>query len=341
MRQIYSVHSYLRRHLTTVEQVITAAGLAGLLYGLIQFLPAYPQDWGIVLTGAVFFISIWSPVAGYFLAVLAAAYPLYIVSIYLAVIFLAIAIIGQHLFIQNLSGALLTLTSPVLGAIYLSWTVPLLGGLWWGPAGGAIMGGMAALWIEIIAGMAYISPNLLNLLGILPIINEPFRQFSSANSLEVLGILFLPLAPNSSTLLYHLLQIAIWSFTGWMVGMLNEKDWAQIRRPKSSVFIVGTGILALTVLQILLNLWLATPITNSIQNALGYTIFFSFITVIVLEIGLHFFEHPLPVPLSHSAPIQFEMNNSASNTPVSMPVPPLPEMSADDKTEDLIMLELD
>jgi hypothetical protein len=185
-----------------------------------------------VITGAVFFLAIWSPVGGYFLAVLAAAYPLYLVSIYIAVIFLAIAVIGQHAFIQNLSGAMLALASPVLGAIYLSWTIPLLGGLWWGPAGGAVMGGMAALWAEVVAGMANVPPDLVNLLGILPVINDPVGRFASANSLDVFRILFLPLAPNSSVLLYHILQIVIWSFAGWMVGMLNEKDWVQIRRPR-------------------------------------------------------------------------------------------------------------
>jgi hypothetical protein len=325
-----------------VEQIITAAGLAAILYGLMQLLPSYPPDWGMVITGAVFFLAIWSPVGGYFLAVLAAAYPLYLVSIYIAVIFLAIAIIGQHVFIQNLSGALLSLASPVLGAIYLSWTIPLLGGLWWGPAGGALMGGIAALWAELVAGMAGLSPDLVNQLGILPIIIDPFRHFVSANSLDVFRILFLPLASNSSTLLYHILQIAIWAFAGWMAGMLNEKDWVQIHRPRSSIPIVAVGILTLAVLQISLNLWLGTPMTSNAQIAFGFTAVFSFILVVMLEFSQHFFEHPLPVPAQQPAPIQFEMDNTPGITsPTPMPVPTLPEMDSDEKSDDLIMLELD
>lgn len=340
MKVIYPFHGFLRRHLGMVEQVITAAGLAVLLYGLMWFIPSYPPDWGIVIVAAVFFISIGSPVAGYFLAVIAATYPLYVVSIYLAVVFLAIAVIGQHAFIQNLGGVLLTLASPLLNAIYLSWTIPVLGGLWWGPAGGALMGGLAALWMEVVAGMAYLPPDLVNLLGVLPILTNPFAKFASANSLETFQLLFLPLSPDSSTLLYHVLQIALWAFVGWAVGMFNEKDSVQIGRPKSSVFLVGGGILTLAILQVALNFWLGAPIAEGAQTALGFAFFFSFIAVIVLEVGQYFVEHPMPVPVPRSAPIQFEVDDVPAS-PAAMPVPPLPDMPADDKSDDLIMLELD
>jgi len=337
MKKMYAFHSFLRRHLGTAEHVISAAGLAVLLYGLMWFIPSYPPDWGIAIVGAVFFISIFSPVAGYFIAVAAAVYPLYLVSLYLAVIFLAIAILGQHLFIQNLSGVLLTLASPLLNAIYLSWTIPVLGGLWWGPAGGAAMGGLAALWMEIIAGLTYLPPNLVNLLGILPISTDLVERFARANSLETLQIIFLPLAPDSSALLYHILQIAIWAFVGWTVGMFNEKDSAQLNRPKSSVFLVGGGMLLLGVLQTALNLWTGAPITAAAQNALGFAFFFSFLAAIALEVGQYFIEHPIAAPAPRSAPIHLETGNA----PNAMPLPPLPEISADNKSDDLIMLELD
>jgi hypothetical protein len=202
-----------------------------------------------------------------------------------------------------------------------------------------VIGAVAALWTEVVAGMAYVPPDLISLLGILPVINDPFGRFASANSLEVLQILFLPLASNSSTLLYHILQIVIGSFTGWMVGMLNEKDWVQFRRPRSSISIALVGVFTLAVLQISLNLWLGSPINTNAQIALGLTAFSSLVAVIILEFLQHFFEHPLPVPTQQSAPIQFEMDGASSSNP--MPVPALPEMSEDDKSDDLIMLELD
>lgn len=339
MKTIYPFHSFLRRNLGMVEQIITAAGLAVLLYGLMWFIPSYPPDWGIVIVVAVFLISIGSPVAGYFLAVLAAAYPLYLVSIYLAVVFLAIAVIGQHAFIQNLGGVLMTLAAPLLNAVYLAWTIPVLGGLWWGPAGGALMGGLAALWMEVVASLAYLVPDLLNLIGVLPILTNPIAKFTSANSLETFQILFLPLAPDSSTLLYHTLQVTLWAFVGWMVGMFNEKDFVQLSRPRSSVFLIGGGMLVLTVLQVGLNLWLGFPIAKEAQTAMGFAFFFSFIASVLLEVGQHFIEHPLPAPVQQSAPIQLDVDNA----PAAMPVPPAsaPDAPADDKSDDLIMLELD
>jgi hypothetical protein len=339
MKTIYPFHSFLRRNLGMVEQVITAAGLAVLLYGLMWFIPSYPPDWGIVIVVAVFLISIGSPVAGYFLAVLAAAYPLFLVSIYIAVIFLAIAVIGQHAFIQNLGGVLMTLAAPLLNAVYLAWTIPVLGGLWWGPAGGALMGGLAALWMEVVAGMAYLAPDLLDLIGVLPILTNPVAKFTNANSLETFQILFLPLGTDSSTLLFHTLQVALWAFVGWAVGMFNEKDSVQIRRPRSSVFLVGGGILVLGILQVALNLWLGSPISAEVRTAIGFTVFFSFITAVVLEVGQYFIEHPLPAPVQQSAPIQLDMDNA----PAAMPVPPASASDApvEEKPDDLIMLELD
>jgi hypothetical protein len=340
MKLTYSFHSFIRRRFALTEQIIAAAGLAALLYGLMQAVPSYPKDWSIAIVGAVFFISIWSPVAGYFLATLAAAYPLYLVSIYIAALFLAVAIIGQHSFIQNLGGALLTLASPLLGAIYLSWSIPLLGGLWWGPTGGALMGGTAAFFAALVAGMAGLSPDLLTLLGILPSMNYLPARFASANSLDVFRILLSPFAPNSSALLHHILQIASWAFVGWMVGALSEKDWAQLRRPKSSVSIIAIGALTLAVLQITLNLWLGSPLPSDVWIALSLTALFSFISVAALEIGQDFFEHPLPITQS-SARVQFEADAAPLFNPAPMPAPKAPEMTKAEKPDDLIMLELD
>jgi hypothetical protein len=61
----------------------------------------------------------------------------------------------------------------------------------------------------------------------------------------------------------------------------------------------------------------------------------------MLEFVQHFFEHPLPVPISQPTSIQFELDNVPGSGPVPMQVPPLPEMSPDEKPDDLIMLELD
>jgi hypothetical protein len=342
MNLIYSFHSLIRRHLTLLERFLTAAGMSLLLYGLMQSLPVYPLYWDVVLTVAVFALALWAPAAGYFVAILAAVYPLYSISIYIAVIFLAVAVIGQHLFIQNLGGTLLTLASPLLGSIYLVWIIPLLGGLWWGPLGGALMGGLGALWGQLAAGMIGLEPDWVRLFGVLPDLRFLPVRFASANSLDTLLLLLDPLAPNSTALLYHLLQVAIWAFVGWTIGMLAEKEWMQYRRPRSTVVMVAAGSFVLAILHILVNLWLGVIISPNSWFGLGMTALVSAVAAASLEGGLDFFEHPLPLPRK----IAFEMEDEAEESPARPVMPPVSSSiseanSEKDKPDDLIMLELD
>ena len=104
-------HGFFRRNLSKVERVLVAAGLSAALYALMAALPTYPSPWEAVIATAVFFVLLWSPPVAYFLAIIAAVYPLYGVSVYVAVLFLAVALLGQRLFIQNLGGTLLVLIS--------------------------------------------------------------------------------------------------------------------------------------------------------------------------------------------------------------------------------------
>jgi hypothetical protein len=305
-------------------------------------LPVYPEYWDGVILIATFLLTLWSPVGGYFLAVVAAVYPLYTISIYLAVLFLAVAIIGQHIFIQNLGGTLLTLASPALGAIYLAWIVPLLGGLWWGPAGGLAMGALGALWGLLAAGLVGLSPDWMSLWGILPAMDGLPARFAGANSLETLLMVFTPLVPNATGLLYTLLQAAAWGLVGWIVGTLNQKEWAQYRRPRVGMLIAALGALAIALLHGGLALWLQIPVAPDKWEVLWVTMLFSAVVVVVLEAAQDFLEHPLPIPESKS-PIYFERDFSQE------PTPPLarPATNAQSKNDqkddpnDLIMLELD
>jgi len=335
--------------MASLEHLIAAVGLSLLLYGLMRTVPVYPLYWDIVIAGAIFALTLISPVAGYFAAVTAATYPLYSVSLYLTVAFLAVAIIGQHVFINNLGATLLTFASPLLGSVYLAWGIPLLGGLWWGPAGGALMGAFAALWGLLVAGMVGLSPDWVNLYGVLPILKYLPERFSEAGSLEVFELLFLPLAPDSTYLLYCVLQIGSWALVGWAVGMLSEKDWALYRRPRSNILIVLIGAVMLALIQIWISAWLRTPISGyDPQLALGLTTLFSALAVMVVEIVEDFFEHPLPIPAGSRA-IPFEIPAAlVIEKPVSDGEPPAsPEITKtqkqqkNDDPDDLIMLELD
>ncbi|GAB4542494.1 MAG: hypothetical protein Fur002_12870 [Anaerolineales bacterium] len=347
MKTLYPLHSLIRRNLVFFERLLAALGLAALVYGMTRVLPVYPLHWDSALAGLVFALTLISPVLGYFAAVLAAAYPLLSVSLYLAVIFLAIAIIGQRLFIENLGATLLTLASPLLGSIYLAWSIPLLGGLWWGPVGGAFMGALGALWGMMVAGMAGVSPDWANLYGVLPVFTSLPEAFRSANSLETIGLLFLPIAPDSTALLYYLLQILTWAFIGWMAGMLSEKDWAQRFRPRLTMLIALIGAALLAGMQILLSAWLRMPISPTAELSLGFTTLFSALAVMALELTQDFLDHPLPMPAAKKRSLAVESQPvapAALPTGDSVPQESLSTLQQSDKNDapdDLIMLELD
>lgn len=343
MKLIYLLHSFIRRNLSLAERLLTTLGVTALLYGLLLALPAYPLYWDGAILVATFLLMLWSPVAGYFFAVVVALYPIYTISIYLAVLFLAIAIIGQHIFIQDLGATLLTLATPLLGAIYLPWVVPLLGGLWWGPTGGLVMGAFGALWGLLVAGWVGLTPDWMSLWGILPAIEYLPQRFANANSLETLLRLVMPLAPSATGLLYTLLQAAAWGLVGWAVGMLNQKEWVQYRRPRIGMLMAGLGALSLTGLHAGLSYWLEIPVSLDKWEFLWLTMLFSTLAVVILEFFQDFLEHPLPIPEAKVA-IHFEREHLMPESQPSAQT--IHSVKSDDNnpkddSKDLIMLELD
>ncbi len=293
------LHGLVRRYWAGLERLLTAAGLAGLLLYLLRSLPAYPPYWDGVLAGAVFGASLGSPALGYFLAVAVAAYPLYHVSIYLMALFLAAALLSQRVSINNLGGLLLALASPLLGAIYLPWLAPLLGGLWWGPLGGALLGGLAALWGQLLFGMTTAPPDWLINLGLLPATEVIAHRFTGIDSLDTLWLLVGPFMPDPTTLLYLLLQAAAWAAVGGFVGALAEKPWAQARRPLSGILLAWAGGLALLGLQAGVALWLGAYSLvelSAMGSRLAFTLLGAALPASLLEILHSWVEYPMAAP---------------------------------------------
>jgi hypothetical protein len=249
-------HGLMRRYLSFLERIIVAAGLAGLVFGLVSSLPVYPPNWDLVILATVFVVALWWPGVAYFIAVAAVAYPLYTLSLYIAVLFLAVALLGQRVFIHNMGAMVLVLATPWLARYNLAWMVPLLGGLWWGAAGGAWMGGLAALWGQVLAGMAGLSPDWLALIGSSPTVVGVAQRFGEANSLETLKLILEPLAPGSTLLLYHLLQVIAWAAVGGIVGFLADRTWVQRRRPWGTIIVGVAGAFALLGAHLGLGAWL-------------------------------------------------------------------------------------
>lgn len=291
-------HGFFRRHLSVMERVLVAAGLALLLYQLMTSLPAYPSPWEVVVAVTVFFVMLWSPAVAYFLAIIAALYPLYTLSLYLAVLFLAVALLGQRIFIHNMGATLLVLLTPWLAQYHLEWVVVLLGGLWWGKAGGAWMAGMASLWGQLLFGMAGQPSNWLDVMGFQPAAEGVMANFHDANSLETLKQIVTPLATNPTQLLYHLLQIVLWAMVAGLIGRLAETGWAQQKHPWRNIAGAIFGAAGLALLNMGLATWLEEYNTSDftwIFPGMMESALYASIVAVLLEAVRDFIEHPLPV----------------------------------------------
>ncbi len=338
-------HGLMRRYLSLIERLLVSAGLAGLLYGLMSNLPVYPANWDLVILAAVFVVALWSPTIAYFIAAAAALYPLYTLSLYVAVLFLAVAVLGQRVFIHNLGPLVLVLAAPWLAQYNLAWVIPLLGGLWWGAAGGAWMGALAALWGQVAAGMAGLNPDWLALTGTTPTVAGVAQRFGQADSLQTLKLILEPFAPNSTVLLYHLLQVVAWTVVGAVVGALADRTWIRQRRPWGTLVIGLLGALALLGAHIGLSLWLeqytAEAITAMAPALLTMTLMVMGV-VGVLEGMRGFLENPLPPPRRRARPAARPAGDAQEPERAPLPVPAqLPAWEPADEAEDLIQLELD
>lgn len=340
-------HRFIRRNLSNIEHLLTAAGLAGLLWALFNGLPVLPANWDIAILAAVFGVTLWSPAVGYFLAVTAALYPISTISIYLAVLFIAVTLLGQRVFIRNLGAAVLVTATPLLGGFHLAWLVPIAGGLWWGLAGGAWMGALAAFWGLIAGTMSGFAPDWLTLLGQTPLVSTATTRFQGANSLETLAFLFQPLSPTATVLLYVVLQIVVWGMVGALVGKFAEHEYFQKKRPWANIglsVLAGAGILGA---QIGVGLWLAQVTQDALADLwsiLWLAALTSAFVVGAIDLLRDFFEHPLPY-WGRKPERKFReiISGNASTGPEPVPMPD--DMPAWDKKnkddDDLIQLELD
>ncbi|PWH17269.1 MAG: hypothetical protein DDG60_02480 [Anaerolineae bacterium] len=351
MNALNTLHSLVRRHLPWLERLGVAGGFTLLLAQLFSASPVYPLYWDTVLLVGVFLLLTLRPVIGYFALLAAALYPLGEISIYLAVLVLAIALLGQHWFIPNLGLVLLVLGTPFLNGIYLAWVVPMLGGLWWGPAAGLLAGLFGALWGKILFGLIGLSPDWVTLAGLYPDLAPTLLRFDGLTSWQVLELLAAPFLVNSTSTLYHLLQISIWAFIGWLIGRLSLEDQIQYNRPRSTLALVIAGVLALGSFQFLLSAWIgsADPTQALLDNLLPNALLALFAASLA-ETLLFFLEYPWRAPIStltasaapHPLPRGQETAHSSPSHLASVEPSASPQNKLEkDKEDPLIMIELD
>lgn len=351
MNFINRFHAAIRRNLFGIERLLVAAILTALLWQLFLAQPVYPMYWDTVILAGSFLALLFWPVLGYFACLLAALYPLVSISIYIAVLFLAIALIGQRWFIPNLGLVAFTLSAPFLNGAYLAWLVPLLGGLWWGPRAGLLAGLVAAAWGKIVFGLIGFPPDWLKLGGLYPDLALVLLRFRGLDSLQVLGAFIRPLTPDSTTALYHTLQISIWGLTGWGMGYLILKDRVQYYRPRTTVGLVAAGALTLALLQGFLFVWLGfAEIYPILLNNLLPNLLLCSLVGMSAESLFYFFEHPWNIPSRAGSASSYNLppqEDSAPPNPIYTPPGAHPSSGTsrppakEHEDDSFIMIELD
>jgi hypothetical protein len=234
--------------------------------------PAFAVQWRAFVAACIFVAGLYRPVLAYALFVVAVAYPLYLISVYVMALALAALVlsclVATWVYASTRSPpfavaggwrrsdvwciiALPVVGAPLLAPVHLAPVLPLLAGLWWGEVGGAIVGGLAALWLKICAAMAGSSLDLWSVSGWTMAIDPLYERFHTANSLQTLVRLIGPLiglaepwigggaSPSlpdqlslaSRTLLFNLLQVIAWAAAGYVVGSVAR--WLQSNPSRS------------------------------------------------------------------------------------------------------------
>ena len=207
-----------QRHHPAWDRAILSAGWVGLYLTCDVSMSTYPAlegtplpaPWRALVAALLFVAGLWQPAASYLGFMLAMAYPVYLVSPYLAILGASALLLSAPLVARaewetpgdgrrgtrsgtgGFSMALLVLASPLLTQVGLAPLLPLVAGLWWGTAPGAATGVLAALWLKMCAGMAGHSLDLGTLhrwrMSLAPV----YARFHAAGALQTVAELVAP-----------------------------------------------------------------------------------------------------------------------------------------------------
>jgi len=345
-------HRIYKRYQSLVEAAITGISL-GILVGIVlASIPVYPPNWAPVLVALAALIGFRWPLAAYILTTLVLVYPIYTLSLYLAVLFLAITILFHRPASHYLGATVMVLSVPLLAKYQLHWALPILAGLWWGSVNGFWISGAAALWGKLLAGMAGLDIDWLAMAGQSPTIAGLMQRYNGLGSLDTLNKLVQPLAPDTTILLYHLLQVAAWALVAGLVGFLAHQKWIYQRYPWSILIISAIGIIALGASHLFLTFWLkqtdlATfyyePLLLIAVTGLAVSSTLSVIRQSLdLPVAPKIHKRTISVPVTRSDEAAETKAKQGEIRPTPIPLPDLPEWEPpDDDNNDLILLELD
>lgn len=222
-------------------------------------LQTFPVQWRVVLAALIWAGGLYRPIVAYALFVAAIAWPLYQISIYVMALALAVLILAAPVAARFLPQTLVVLAAPWIAPFYLISTLPLLAGLWWGSAGGAVVGALAALWLKLAAGMSGAPVDLWLLHGWSMTAAPLYERFQAANSLQTLIWLVEPLAHDSLGLLFNLLQVLAWAAAGFAVGGLTQALPAQVSPGRKAMLGLVPGLILIWAGYVAVPMWLQWP----------------------------------------------------------------------------------
>ncbi|MDM8532262.1 hypothetical protein QUF63_13900 [Anaerolineales bacterium HSG25] len=293
-------HNLYRRYQASLEGAITAFGLAVVVTLTLSNLAVYPSNWVWLIGTAIAIVGARSPMIGLSLSVVAITYPLFAINFYLAVIFIAISLLGHRYFVHYLGATVLILATPLLAEFHLHWLVPIFVGLWWGGVTGAWVGGLACLWGKIIGGIVGFNIDWLVMAGQPVDIRLMNERFADSNSLETLLLLVEPFASDPDIMLYNLLQIIGWAVAAGVVGTLAQHKWVKYRTPWSILIVTTVGGLILMVTHLALPYWLSNAVSNEAMQVVENPIepFFSLLLVIIIGTVVYSVRERLDLPVA-------------------------------------------
>lgn len=341
------LHSLYQNSRVTINRAISAAWLSSLIWLTLGELPVYPAPWQAVIAAGVLTVGLWTVEWAFYLAVLALLYPLYQISIYVMVLFLAVAVLLSPIIITHLNQALLVVSVPFLAKAHLATVPALLAGLVWGAGGGMWVGCLAALWFKLLGGMSGLDIDLGALIYTPLNVSMVMDRFHTANSLETLQRLVEPFAPSSTVALSHLLQILAWGMAGYLVGGMVKRGWIDERGMLGRVICLVMGTALLVAGNLWVPIWLELRPSDEVRAQVTPAVMdnlFAVSFVALLDGCRRLLDRPLPARRSRKAKAQKEPAGQViSESPKSLPLSrgKIPKPATSDQDDDIIMIELD
>jgi hypothetical protein len=357
---------FYQRYRTLFDRWVPAVVMVGLFLLTARATGTFSREWRLFIAGGLLLSGLAAPVAGYIVFILALAFPLYTISIYVAALALAVLIPLAFLVkdAQYLTAIVLVLSVPALVPYRIAPILPFLAGLWWAEWGGVLVGLGGALWLKIYAAMcdapldlAHVGAQSLNA-------SRLISRFHTANSLQTLLWLVEPMTTSQETLLLHILEVLGWGLGGYCVGLVSRYMFNKSSRLSLGLVLsIVAGILGLAVGVLILPL--AMGLRESLAILLPFVVEYSASGAIVAVLyGLsRYLNRPAVEPLHFRSkhivsrrsssggvwsrdrksgddlhPSENEEGDEGHKAPPSSWESP---QSHDDRSSDIIMIDLD